>query len=346
MSRLRGRHQGSGVVAGRRNQRPRLERLESRALLATIFVTGTGDTIANDGLVTLREAITAANTNAASGDAPAGSAGLDTIAFNIPGPGVHTITLATFLPAITEPIIIDGFTQPGSSANTLTIGDNAALKIELDGSNIAFNVPGLLISAGGGGSTIRGLAINRFSTLGAEAIELRNSNGNTIVGNFIGTNPAGTAAQGNSVGILATGDNNQIGTSAPADRNLISGNIRAGISLAKPAVGVNGTNTVQGNYIGVDATGNAGLGNGTVGIAINSVSTGTSQGSTIIGGTTAIPGTGAGNVISGNLAPRWNQLQQQWYFSRARHDPGQHRRPGRKWHDGLGQCRRWYPRYR
>ena len=37
-----------------------LERLEDRSLLATIVVTGTGDTIAVDGVVTLREAITAA----------------------------------------------------------------------------------------------------------------------------------------------------------------------------------------------------------------------------------------------------------------------------------------------
>ena len=47
----------------------RLEPLECRALLTTITVGGIGDTIANDGVVTLREAITAANTNAASGDA-------------------------------------------------------------------------------------------------------------------------------------------------------------------------------------------------------------------------------------------------------------------------------------
>ena len=74
--------------------RPQVEVMESRQLLATIIVTGTSDTIADDGIVTLREAITAANTNAASGDAPAGTAGLDTIDFDIPGPGVHTITRA------------------------------------------------------------------------------------------------------------------------------------------------------------------------------------------------------------------------------------------------------------
>ena len=76
----------------RRLRRPNVEALEQRSLLATITVTGTGDTIAKDGVVTLREAITAANTNAdPSGDTTPGDPGPDTIAFNIPGTGVQTI---------------------------------------------------------------------------------------------------------------------------------------------------------------------------------------------------------------------------------------------------------------
>ena len=58
---------------------------------------------------------------------------LDTIAFNIPGTGVHTISPASALPAITNPVIIDGYTQPGASPNTLANGDNAVLEIVLDG---------------------------------------------------------------------------------------------------------------------------------------------------------------------------------------------------------------------
>ena len=284
-----------GVV---RNLRPILERMESRQLLATIVVTGTGDTIAADGIVTLREAITAANTNAASGDAAAGSAGLDTIAFNIPGAGAHTITLTGSLPAIVEPIVIDGTTQPGSSANTLAVGDNAVLNVVLDGSQITFNSSGLLLAGGSSGSTIRGLVINRFAgDIGASAIELRGSSGNTIVGNFLGTDAAGTAAMGNGVGIRVLGGGNRIGTAAPADRNVISGNVRNGVSLQDDAVAAN---SVQGNYIGVDVTGNAGLGNGTAGIFLQGVFQGTTQGAAVIGGPTATPGTGAGNVISGN----------------------------------------------
>ena len=110
-----------------------MEPMEARLLLATITVTGTGDTIANDGVVTLREAITAANTNAApSGDTTPGDPGLDTIAFDIPGAGVRTIHLTSALPTITDPVVIDGYTQPGSSPNTLPDGDNAVLLIELN----------------------------------------------------------------------------------------------------------------------------------------------------------------------------------------------------------------------
>src|SRR5262245_37434236 len=98
-----------------------LEPLEIRAVPATITVTSVDDSIALDGFVTLREAITAANTNAASGDAPAGDGGLDIIKFNIAGaPGtVHTIQPNIALPAITEPIVIDGYSQLGASPNTL-----------------------------------------------------------------------------------------------------------------------------------------------------------------------------------------------------------------------------------
>ena len=79
------------------------------------------------GDCTLREAIDAANAGA----------GLDTIAFDIPGAGPHTIQLGLGLPKITDPVIIDGYTQPGASPNTngQGLGSNAVLKIELDGSN-------------------------------------------------------------------------------------------------------------------------------------------------------------------------------------------------------------------
>ena len=71
---------------------------------ATITVTDTGDAIAVDGLVTLREAMTSANNNAdVNADVvAAGAYGTDTINFNIAGTGVHTIAPFPALPTITD----------------------------------------------------------------------------------------------------------------------------------------------------------------------------------------------------------------------------------------------------
>src|SRR5262245_51381426 len=239
----------------RRLRRPSIEALEERSLLATITVTGTGDTIAKDGVVTLREAITAANTNAdPSGDTTPGDPGPDTIAFHIPGAGVRTIDLTSTLPDITEPVVIDGYTQPGSSANTLSDGDNAVLLIELNCGGPPINglaINGLTITAGG--STVRGLVINRTTFDGATMIYIGTKGGNRIEGNFLGPDPTGTAnvgTHGTGVEIRDTSDNT-IGGTTPAARNLISGTtLNIGIEGGGAA-----RNLVQGNFISTNADG-------------------------------------------------------------------------------------------
>lgn len=122
------------------------EGLEQRELLATPSVLNTLDS----GTGSLRHAIVDANV----------SIGHDVITFNIPGIGVQTIQPLTALPTITDPVTIDGYSQPGSSFNTLAGPNNAVLKIELDGS-LAGSSGGLLINASE--SIVRGLIINRFS---------------------------------------------------------------------------------------------------------------------------------------------------------------------------------------
>ena len=134
----------------------------------------------------LREAINLANS------AP----GADTIDFDIPGTGVQTISLLSALPTITDPVIINGYTQPKASPNTLAVGDNAVLLIELNGANAGIGVTGLTITAGS--STVRGLVINRFGGDGI-AITGSGASNNAVLGNFIGTNAAGTAALGNKL---------------------------------------------------------------------------------------------------------------------------------------------------
>ena len=109
---------------------------------------------------------------------------------------------------------------------------------------------------------------------------------NQVLGNYIGTNAAGTGAIGNSGGVEVEGDNNTIGGSSASARNVISGNSNSGgVRLDGTANG----NSIAGNFIGVDVTGLIGLGNTGVGVSASG------PGNTI-GGTTA----GAGNVISGN----------------------------------------------
>src|SRR2546425_3070065 len=121
---------------------------------------------------TLREAITAANL----------SPGLDTIAFAISGPGPHTIKPTSALPAITNPVIIDGYTQAGTSANTLADSDNAVLKIELDGSNQTSGLS--LLEVDSGSSTVRGLVINHGG--GPLGVRLGTEGGNINQRNFPG----------------------------------------------------------------------------------------------------------------------------------------------------------------
>src|SRR5205823_107353 len=118
----------------------------------------------------------------------------DLIQFNIPttDPGFQSGTAAfsiqpvSALPTLTDTAILDGYTQPGASPNTLAIGDNAVLKIVLDGSQ-AGAVDGLVIA--GGNSTVRGLAIDNFAY--GSGIVLNGSGNDVVVGNFIGTDVTG-----------------------------------------------------------------------------------------------------------------------------------------------------------
>ncbi len=222
----------------------------------------------------LREAINAANANS----------GTDTIAFNIPGVGPHTIQPTSALPTITDPVVIDGYTQSGASPNTNGpgLGLNTVLKIELDGTNAGSPfINGFRISAGN--TTIRGLVINRFSKSG---IRLESNGGNTIEGNFIGSDLNGTGALGNLIGVEIFAPNNTVGGTSAGARNVLSGNTD-GILIQGGAAT---DNLVQGNLIGTDITGTVDLGNSDSGIVILGAS------NNITGGIVS----GARNVISGN----------------------------------------------
>src|SRR5262249_20960682 len=154
-----------------------------------ITVNSTADVVADDGQCTLREAITSANTNAASGvlagECAAGDNFIgDTIQFGIPGPGVHTIKPLSALPGITQQTLIDGTTQAGAVANTNPYpGDlNGTLVIEIDLTNGPISIDGNIV-------TLRGLVLNR----GLDNVVV-NADNAVIVGCYIGTDPTGTMA--------------------------------------------------------------------------------------------------------------------------------------------------------
>jgi hypothetical protein len=110
--------------------------------------------------------------------------------------------------------------------------------------------------------------------------------GNRIVGNFIGTNAAGTAALPNGAGGVRLTAPTRVGGANAGEGNLISGNGGTGITLLND----DNESVIQGNRIGVNAAGDAALPNDGSGIFI------TDTEFSLIGGTVS----GARNVISGN----------------------------------------------
>jgi len=240
--------------------------LTGAAKAATFSVTNTAPSDSGS----LRQAILGANANA----------GPDEIVFAIPGTGVHTITLNSGLPAITDPVILNGYSQPGSSPNTLPVGQglNTVLTIEIDGSNLGLLDACLTINAGNGDflvMSVQGLVINRCPN--RTIVVGPGGDGAFFVGNFIGTDPTGTTRPPgfNNVGIIVDGaDGVVIGGSTPSDRNLFSSIDGVGVLFQNSS-----GNLVRGNLFGTNAAGNAVIpaspGVANSGVAIASTATAT-----------------------------------------------------------------------
>lgn len=225
------------------------------------FVTNTKDA----GPGSLRQAILDSN------DLPATIARPNPIAFKIPeaDPGLNPAENAFVIRPLTvelsifSPAILDGYTQPGASANTNPIdrADNAKIRIELDGRLAPKPANGLTVDADG--TVIRGFAINRFVTkfkkksdklgraVGGSGIEI--DGGNSIVaGNYLGTDATGLVARGNETnGVVVFGSNNTIAGVADADRNILSGNAYAQAGTAISPF----NNLFIGNFVGTDISG-------------------------------------------------------------------------------------------
>jgi titin len=114
---------------------------------------------------------------------------------------------------------------------------------------------------------------------------------NVIQGNLIGTDNSGTVPLGNSVGVSLSdlANNNIVGGTTAAARNIISGNQGDGVAIFRDARTTG--NLVQGNYIGTDVSGTIAVPN------FHGVSITNDVVANTLGGTAP----GAGNLISGNI---------------------------------------------
>ena len=149
---------------------------------------------------------------------------------------------------------------------------------------------GILVQSGDGnrigGSTPAARNIVSGNTF--TGIRVQSSQDLVIIGNYIGMDVSGTQALGNSgsgVELRVSSSNTRVGGIAAGEGNVISDNGRLGIFISS-----SDNNIVQGNLIGLDATGTAGQGD-SAGIAVQSGAEGN-----LIGGTTST----ARNIISGN----------------------------------------------
>jgi len=141
------------------------------------------------------------------------------------------------------------------------------------------------------GNTIIGNLISGNDSDGISTI----SSGGSITGNTIGLAADGSTPLGNdSDGIELSGSGYTIGGTTAAARNVISSNGNDGIDVFGSA----SSNTILGNYIGTDSTGNSPRANALQGVAIFDTANGN-----VVGGlrTEALAcAVGPCNVISGN----------------------------------------------
>jgi PKD repeat protein len=214
--------------AHRHPRRLALEALEARLAPAAFAVTNANDS----GPGSLRQALLDANA------AP----GPDSVRFSIPGPGMHTIALLSPLPAVTDPLTVDGTSQPGFAGSPL---------VEISGAAAGPAASGLWLAAPN--CAVLSLAVDRFAGYGV----VLQSGADLVQGCFVGTNAAGTAAGNGLDGVVVLGPGSVVAG------DLLSGNGRYGLDLMGAAYTV-----VQGNTVGANAAGAAALPNAAGGVAL------------------------------------------------------------------------------
>jgi hypothetical protein len=235
-------HDGGARTIGSKPDRGALESTISD--IGVITVTSSTDS----GPGTLRQAILDSNQ----------TVNAEVIRFNL-GDCPRVISLSTQLPAITSPLTIDGFSQPGASPNTEALGDDADRCVVL---NADFDYGLRLRPDAGEQITVRGLVFYDFNVA---AIDVDGAGSAVIEGNgfvetlflYEGPDVAGDAIR------ITGAPGSRVGGEDEAQQNLILRAAGAGVRLVD-----GGERTVSNNLIGIAANGRSARPNG-VGIRIS-----------------------------------------------------------------------------
>ena len=243
-----------------------------------------GDGICNTGATnslgatecTLRAAIEEANA----------TPGKANVTFNMPvteighAGGIWTITPTSAHPFVTDEVSLDATTQPGFAGTPI---------VQLDGSLAVGSSAGIVLRTNN--SLVRGFIVHSFPD---EGLEIDGSTGagdfNTLVGNWVGIDAAGTPSPNADIGVLITVDafGNSVGGVAAGDANVIGASTNSGVVIRNTGTD---QNVVEGNFIGVLTDGVTPVPNGLHGVEIYDLATDNTIGG--IGG--------AGNTIRYNL---------------------------------------------
>ena len=234
------------------------------------------------------------------------------------GLGAYGLTITSGGSSVIRGLSIVGFTTNAGQGGAAIFlqgpgGQNLIeddyIGVGADGSTAKANSSGIVVFSAGntiGGSTALARDVISGNTNSGVLLVGQGGGGNLVEGDYIGTNAAGNATVGNTVGVDVESSGNTVGGATAGSGNVISGNVGPiGTGVGVLLAGTSTANLVAGNLIGTNAQGTAGLpvpgygfSNG-YGIYLGSQgdTTGDNVAQDTIGGTVA----GAGNLISGNF---------------------------------------------
>lgn len=228
----------------------------------------------------LRAAIQTANSNGNPSEQ-------DRIEFDIPGAGLKTITQGTISYYITQPILIDGYTQSDASPNTTPWPQpmDAVLRVEIDANAVTDSFGSLAI--GSNNITIKGLIVRNSNVSAVQGMG-SSVDDITIQGNYFGTDDSGMLYDSVQAGIgLNAGFNRlTVGGPNPEDRNIIA-------AINRGLIGIGDNSIIQGNFFGVGADG----------------VTAFQSGSAVSGAAETISITGANAMIGGASSELGNSIE-------------------------------------